>query len=114
MADLFVHAAEGMFSLIGDCSRASFPRSEEEIHLAAPDPETLLVDWLNELLYLSEAEDVLYCSFDVRSLTPISLVARVAGNPPICREQEIKSATFHDLHITETAEGFEVTIVFDV
>ena len=112
--ELFANAAEGMFSLIGDCRRVLPAQCEDEICLEAPDEETLLIDWLNELLYLSEARGAIYFSFEVRSLTLTSLVARVGGNPPTYREQEVKSATFHDLDLSETADGFEATIVFDV
>ena len=112
--EIFANAAEGMFSLICDCRRELPARYQDEIRLEAPDVETLLIDWLNELLYLSEARGAHYFSFDVRSLTPTSLVARVGGNPSTSREQEIKSATFHDLNLSETADGFVATIVFDV
>ena len=112
--ELFANAAEGMFSLIGDCRRDLPAQCQDEIRLEAPDVETLLIDWLNELLYLSEARAAHYFSFDVRRLTSTSLVARVGGNPSTSREQEIKSATFHNLYLSETADGFEATIVFDV
>ena len=112
--ELFANAAEGMFSLIGDCRRDLPTQCEDEIRLEAPDEETLLIDWLNELLYLSEARGVLLFSFELLSLTLTSVAAHVGGNPFTSREQEIKSATFHDLNVSETEDGFEATIVFDV
>ena len=47
----FANAAKGLFSLI-----TSLDDVEEALHrdieLTAADPESLLVDWLNELVYL--------------------------------------------------------------
>lgn len=112
--DLFVNAAEGMFSLIGECRRESPAQCEEDILLQAPDPEALLIDWLNELLYLAEATHTHFFSFSILNLTATSLEAHVGGNPPESLKREIKSATYHHLRLLEKREGFEVTIVFDV
>lgn len=114
MQELFVHAAEVMFSLIGDCERDAAPRFEMEIRLEGPDRESLLIDWLNELLYLFETKSVHFFAFDIRELTTTSLEARVCGGPLTLHEKAIKAATFHDLHISETSEGLEVTVVFDI
>ena len=114
LQELFVCAAEGMFHLIGDCERDDPPYFEDNIHLEAPDQESLLIDWLNELLYLSETQDVCYYVFDMRNLTSTSLEALVGGSSPTLHKRAIKAATFHELRIEETSNGLEVTIVFDI
>lgn len=114
LRELFVNAAEGMFHLVGDCEHDVRPRFADRISLEAPDRESLLIDWLNELLYLLETKNACYYVFDIRSLTATSLEALVGGNPLTSHKRAIKAATFHDLRISETREGFEVTIVLDV
>ena len=56
LAELFANAARGMLALAlgGDPVPAGQDRTE--ILLSAPDPETLLVDWLTELVYRIEDE----------------------------------------------------------
>jgi len=114
LQDLFIHAAEGMLYLMGDCERDGPPRCENDIRLEAPDRESLLIDWLSELLYLSETQDVCYYAFDIRNLTSTSLEARVGGDSLNLHKRAIKAATFHELRIEETLNGLEVTIVFDI
>jgi len=113
LKSLFVNAALGMFHLVGDCSQDP-PQVHDHIKLEAPDKESLLVDWLNELLYLHEIHNACYYCFDIHDLTPTSIVADVAGNPIQKIRKGVKAATFHNLHISRSSSGYETTIVFDV
>jgi len=111
-SELFVNAAYGMFSLIADWEDT--PHStEQEIFLEAIDDETLLVDWLSELLYLHEMEEVVYTSFDIRDISPTTLRAVARGTERWKPKTAIKAVTFNDLYIKETSEGYSATIVFD-
>ena len=49
------------------------------MRLTAGDREALLVDWLNHLLYLFDVDGFLGRDFQVESLTPERLKARVTG-----------------------------------
>lgn len=110
--ELFANAAHGMFSVMAGWE--STPRSQEqEISLRAMDGETLLVDWLSELLYLHEMEDVVYTSFAIHSITPTALRATVQGTERWNPRTAIKAVTFNDLRIEKTPSGYTTTIVFD-
>jgi riboflavin kinase/FMN adenylyltransferase len=113
MRELFVNAAHGMFSLMAE-PPLDGPAREQEVSLEATDYEGLLVDWLNELIYLHEVERETYSRFDFEALSPTRLKAHVAGGLTKSKTKAIKAATFHDLRINETANGFVATIVFDV
>jgi SHS2 domain-containing protein len=113
MRELFANAAYGMFALMAEPSLEG-PAREREVSLEAMDYESLLVDWLNELIYLHEVERETYSQFDIEALSPTKLKANVAGGPTKSKTKAIKAATFHDLAIQETANGFVATIVFDV
>jgi SHS2 domain-containing protein len=84
------------------------------VSLEAMDYESLLVDWLNELIYLHEVERETYSQFAIETLSPEKLKAHVTGGPTKSKTKAIKAATFHDLAIKETANGLVTTIVFDV
>jgi SHS2 domain-containing protein len=109
---LLSNAALGMFSLMADWGDSPLS-TEREIHLRAIDSETLLVDWLNELLYLHELQGVVYTDFEILSASPESLQAIARGTDDWHPRTAIKAATFNDLSIEKTAEGFTATIVFD-
>jgi len=114
MKELFANAAYGMFSAMGIDLEAVRPTLRREMCLEAPDREALLVDWLNELLYLHETEGEIYADFDIRALLAIELRANVMGTKGDGTKVVIKAATFHDLKIERIDKGYVATIVFDI
>ncbi len=114
LADLFATAARGMASLLVEPEAVTLSESAL-VTLSAPDVETLLVDWLNELLYLGERGKALsvYTAFEFATLTPTSLRATAYGGAVDHYEAVVKAATFHNLEIRKTPEGYETEIVFD-
>jgi SHS2 domain-containing protein len=113
LKELFANAPYGMFCLMADLT-ALVPATSHEVHLEAPDHEALLVDWLNELLYLHEMEGEIYNRFHIKTLSPTHLAASVVGGQLEVSRATIKAVTFHDLSIEETENGYVATIVFDV
>ena len=113
LPDLWVGAARGMYSLMADLDDLA-PVEWREVYLQAEDRETLLVDWLNELLYLTESEGLLFVHFDIQTLDEGSLLARVGGSRAPITKAEIKAATFHDLALVEQDGGWSTVITFDV
>jgi SHS2 domain-containing protein len=95
---------------------------EGEILLSAPDLETLLVRWLNELTYLVQDAGFVPVSAEIRiqrrAGASLSLGARIAGAHLLLEEfgwqGEIKSATFHGLEIANDDEGWHARVILDV
>ncbi len=113
LADLLTTALEAMSALsvvVGEVEQGRV----RELALEAPDAEALLVDWLNEHLYLAERDGVAYrvMSFDV--CTPTRLRARLVGRPILERRRSIKAATYHHLEIRSREGGLETEVVLDV
>ena len=114
LAELFEHAASGMSMLLAGDLQALPNDVERVIELEAYDPESLLVDWLSELAYWAETEQLVMSSFAVTDISETHLAASVKGGRAPHLEMHIKAVTYHDLRITRTASGLETTIVFDV
>jgi len=113
LKEVFANAAYGLFSLMADLDNLS-PIFSRKVHLGAPDRESLLVDWLNELLYLHEVEEEIYIRFEIEALSSTALSAMVWGAKMTASKLTVKAATFHDLEIRETEDGYLATVVFDV
>ena len=113
MRELFANAAQGMFALMVEPSLEE-SACQREVSLEATDYESLLVDWLNELIYLHEVEGETYSQFAIKTLSPRKLQAQVTGGPTKIKTRAIKAATFHELEVVKTDKGYEATIVFDV
>lgn len=114
LGELFANAAKGMAMLMVENPDALPISVERSLELQAYDTESLLVDWLNELAFLAETEQLVFSRIDVEEIDKQRLVATVRGGEAPVLDKHIKAVTFHNLAIKETKSGLEVTIVFDV
>jgi len=111
--ELLLHAAQGLTALMRcEPARESEP-VEYQIELSAPDLESLLIDWLNEIIYLATEKSFYPNKFGIAAIVNNTLRATVGGSSPARICQYVKAATFHGLALANTA-GYQVTIVFDV
>jgi SHS2 domain-containing protein len=102
-----------MFDLIGRMEESA-ALTHHAITLQAGDTESLLVGWLEELLFILETDDLMPKEFALNIPGETQLLATVGFVPVRERWKEIKAVTYHELDIHETDAGFNVTIVFDV
>ncbi len=104
LPELFSNAAEGMFSLITD-AKVSGEGFETEIAVEGEDRVELLVNWLNELLYVFETEEVLPGDFEIKRIGPVSMKGRVRGGPIDYThhelKREIKACTYYQAAVEE-------------
>lgn len=114
---VFANAALGLFSLMADLDNVK----EEVMHqveLSAEDAEVLLVEWLNELIYIHDVEHLVFRRFEIDKLTSTEIKARCFGEkvkPGQHRlKREIKAATYHMLRISKKDGGYEVQVIFDI
>ena len=113
LAGLLEQCARGMQALSGIRLDMQAQLIEHTLELAAADPESLLVSFLSELLYLSEQEGLGVERFDLR-LEGLNLHARLRLRPLIGLGKEIKAVTYHNLEVAYSPEGFRTRVVFDV
>ena len=112
LPSLFIEAARAMNSLSGTLI-GNGTRVTQTFEAEGPDPESLLVAFLSELVYYQEQENLTFDVFDLRVATQWVKVA-MEGAHVESVEKAIKAVTYHNLKIEKTAEGLETTIVFDV
>lgn len=115
--ELFESAAGGMFAMMADPETVK-PDVEFTVRAEAADGVSLLVEWLNELLYVFDSKGVLLKRFEIVELGETDLRARVFGEA-IDRsrhalETDIKAATYHMLDVTESGGRWSAQIIFDV
>ena len=114
LPELFANAATGMAHLLVS-EPHKLPEDEvRNVSLEAYDTESLLVDWLGELAYFAEVEQLIFHSFERVTVSATALEATIRGAEAAEIDKHIKAVTYHDLEIRETADGLEATIVFDV
>ena len=111
---LLVNAALGMFQLMG-IQWENDTLGEKEIGVDGQDRETLLVTWLEELLFQIEIHNVAIIIDHLSVDDDQTKLKATVSEFPISRlDKVIKAVTYHQLRVIELDEGLEVTIVFDV
>jgi len=116
LSQAFANAARGLFSLITELDDVE-EVTHRDIELTAPDRESLLVGWLNELIYIFDAEQIVFKRFDITRLGNTGLKARSYGEK-VDRSKHrlktgVKAATYHMLSVGR-GNGFEVRVLFDI
>ena len=114
LADLLAQAAGGMLSLAGAIPASGPTAGARTLTLQAADRETLLVRWLEEVLYLVESESLLPREMRLKIDGRFLLAARLGLSPVAQLTRAIKAVTFHGLRVVDTDEGLEAKLVFDV
>ena len=116
MKEAFANAAKGMFSLITELGDVE-ENEHRNIELTAPDQESLLVAWLNELIFLFDVDNVLLRRFVISQLSKTRLKARGYGERVDASKHKlklgIKAATYHMLKI-EKGNPNKIQVIFDI
>jgi SHS2 domain-containing protein len=115
--ELFSNAALALFSLITELESI-----EEKLHfdlkVSSEDRDSLLVEWLNELIYLFDVEHILFNRFDIESLTHNQLKAICYGEAfdPMKHKIKtgVKAATYHMLKLDKNSGGYKAQVIFDI
>ncbi|MDD1696423.1 MAG: archease [Methanoregula sp.] len=90
---------------------------KREIRVTSPDNESLLADFLSEVLFVSEVEGLVFSDARV-SIQGLHLRAELDGEPfdPVRHSggSEVKGISYSGLSITHDANGYMLDIIFDV
>ena len=113
LAELFRNAALAL-AAVQAATVQEGSSTEREVEVAGVDRETLLVNWLNEILYLQEKHRESYSRFEVLSISEQQLRARMQGSPLVSARTVVKAVTFHGLEVKHADQGWEATVVVDV
>ncbi len=116
LKELFTNFALGLFDVICDVDKV-VPREGIEVSIHSFDTESLLVKWLNELIYIFDSKKMLLSNFNINEISHNRMTALVKGekiDPKVHKLRHlVKAATFHQLSIKKNKE-YEGKIIIDV
>lgn len=115
--EVFVSAAEGMYSLITDIEGVRGER-REDISIKSRSSEGLLVAWLNELIFRFDTYGFIARKMDIESLNDSEITASVWGEEFDPERHErgllVKAATYHNLKFEKKDGLWQVEVIFDI
>lgn len=93
---------------------AGVPGPEREITVRADDPEAVLVDFLNEMIFLAERHRWIPLELDVLEADERHVTARGRGMVLPEAPSFVKAATMHGLSLARSSETCEAEVVLDL
>ncbi|OKY78470.1 MAG: Archease SHS2 domain containing protein involved in activation of tRNA ligase RtcB [Candidatus Methanohalarchaeum thermophilum] len=116
--EVLENAAYATFRSMLDLSDVE-PTLKKEINLSSSELDELLFNWISELIYYFDAENIVFKDFNAqveKTKQGYELFSKVYGekiNPKKHKfETEVKAITYHDLEIEEK-NGYQVQVVLD-
>ena len=89
--------------------------AEKEIEVKSIDLPALLVDFLNEVLYLNQVNREVYSGLKISKFWDNKLEGKVLGKKVERFGEDIKAVTYHNLKVQQKKDGtWEATVLFDV
>ncbi|MGB9858141.1 MAG: archease [Dictyoglomaceae bacterium] len=115
--EAFASCAEAMFDLITPITEIQ-EKTRFDIEVDAEDLESLLVTWLNELLYVFEVKGLVFKRFEVTLIGNEQLISHGFGEKfdpkKHTLQREIKAVTYNLLKIENQGNQWCIQVVFDI
>ncbi len=87
---------------------------EETIEVDSIDTEALLIDFLSEILFLSETRNAVFCKIIFTKFDNNYLQGKVFGVKVNSFDDQIKAITYHQTKIEFDGKKYKAIIIFDI
>jgi SHS2 domain-containing protein len=112
---LFSETLNAMMQIIYGIDRGGC--IHKEIEIESSGNESLLADFLSEVLFISEVENLVFSDADIK-INGLHLSAELTGEQfdPVRHSggSEVKGISYSGLEITNDTNGYMLDIIFDV
>lgn len=117
LEELFSSCARALVSIILDPS-AIRPIESIAIPGVGGGLESLLVNWLNEVLYYVDGRRLALAEFTVSLVTETHVECVARGEPRDYERHsarvDVKAVTYHQLNVEQTADGWVADVYVDI
>src|SRR5208282_2561861 len=115
LAELFAEALRGMMAVLKPEGKEDTGETRRRIQIESPSRTALLVDFLNEALWLAETHRESYAEVTFESISETRVDAALRGRAVESFGEDVKAVTYHEAEIRETGEGnLETKLVLDI
>jgi len=119
LEELFSDAAIATFEVMADTTTVK-PLLIHEIELENESVDGLLIDWLSELVFLKDTENILFSEFDINiRKNDVYILKAEALGEKIDREKhnlrsDVKAVTYHMFEVTKKGDHWTARVVLDI
>jgi SHS2 domain-containing protein len=117
LAEVFAQAAEALAAIALELDNVR-PEQAWPVSATGEDLESLLVNWLSEVLYLIDGKQFAPRRFSVRELTANAVKGEASGEPrdPARHRAKlvVKGVTYHQLGIRKDDRGWSAEVYLDI
>jgi protein archease len=117
LPELFESAAEALVSVAMEINRVTSHQTYA-LQASGDSNESLLVNWLSEVLYLLDGEHLALGRFQVTQLAPgrVQAIAFGERRDPARHPAKmvVKGVTYHQLKIEQTPHGWSCEVYLDI
>jgi SHS2 domain-containing protein len=117
LPELYVESAIAMLSIAGD-PQAAEPRHRYPLAVESADRESLMVDWLGEVLYWYDGKRIAFREFRVGAFRDYAIETVALGEP---RDPErhrarliVKAVTYHQLKVEQRGDLWVAEVYLDI
>ncbi len=115
LSEIFINSAKGLMSYIFEEKKLDNqqPNVTEEINIESQDQSGLLIDWLREILYLSDYHDANFYNYEIVELNEKRIKAKVYGKKAEAIN-DVKAITYHQSELKKDNHGYLAKILCDI
>lgn len=112
--ELFFNALLGMEKILGPI-KTNKETDWRGFKVESLDTTALLIDFLSEILYLTQTHKEIYNQLEIKKLTETSIEGRVKGIKIEGFSEDIKGVTYHEAYVQQKSDGkWEALVIFDL
>ena len=116
--ELFANSALAMFEVMMNTKQVE-EKVEERVSVDGHDLESLMFNWLNELLYISDSKNLAFSKFEVKVDEKNFKLEAVCKGEEINPEKHetrtvVKAATYHQMKIWWEDNLWKAQVILDI
>jgi SHS2 domain-containing protein len=115
--DALTAASKGLVSILVD-PKPFRPIEERRFKATGCDEASLIISWLNEILFFFDTEGLIFVDFVIESWTDNEILGVARGEQLDIDRHEfrtaVKAATYHQFASRKMPDGWEIEVFVDV
>ena len=113
--ELFLNMLSGMSENMKPELQKPGEKTKRKIKLSSFDFQALLVDFLSEILYLSQVNKEVFFEAKFKKFSENEIDGEIFGHKAKRFGEDIKAVTYHNLEIRRKKDGgWEAVVLFDI